>query len=172
MRSVGLVSVLLCGGGPVHSFDHLPIPPLLCAPTTTARPWPFAHVFRGTQSPLQPVMLCVASHKCQCHRGTVINFGALGKMSSRCLFGLSFPTPLATPPPPSPRSPACLGVTGRELQAHTSSHHAPAVTQSQPPPLLGGGGDSSSSWRHKTLPDLTMIFFSDHSQFLNPLAVC
>lgn len=41
----------------------------------------------------QSVMLRVTSHKCQCHRGTVINFGVPGKMSSRCLFGLSFPPP-------------------------------------------------------------------------------
>lgn len=167
MRSVGLVNVLICGGGPGHSFDHLPIPPLFRA-STTARPWPFAHVFRGKQSPLQPVMLCVASHKCQRHCGTVINFGALGKMSSRCLFGLSFPTPLPTPAPP------------RVLESRVESGMPtpppppppPAVTQSQPPSVFGGGGGSSSSWRHKALPDLTMIFFSDHSFVLTPLAVC
>lgn len=47
MRSVGLVNVLVCGRGPGHLLDHLPVPPLLRA-STTARPWPFAHVFRGT----------------------------------------------------------------------------------------------------------------------------
>lgn len=122
MRSAGLVSVPMCGGGPVRSFDHPPRP-------SAARLWPFAHVFGGEQSPLQPVMLRVASHKCQCHRGTVINFGALGKMSSRCLFGLSLPTPS-----PTLCSPACLGSTVASPRLPP-----PAVTQCQPPPLFGGG---------------------------------
>lgn len=106
-----------------HSFDHLPFPPLLRA-STTARPWPFAHVFRRKQSPLQPVMLCVASHKCQRHCGTVINFGALGKMSSRRLFGLSFPTPLA-----HPCSPTCLEVVGREWHAHITSSSSSSTSR-------------------------------------------
>lgn len=127
---------------------------------SSARPWPCARVFRGKQSPLQPVMLCVTSHKRQRHRGTVINFGALGKMSSRCLFGLSFPTPLPTPSPPR------VPESRVESFKPTPPPHAPAV--SQPPPLFGGGGGSSSSGRHKMLPDLTTIFFSDHSHFSNP----
>lgn len=125
---------------------------------------------RDKQSPLQPVMLCVASHKCQHHCGTVINFGALGKMSSRCLFGLSFPTPLPTPAPP--RVLDSRVESGMPTLPPPSPPPPPAVTQPQPPPVFEGGGGSSSSWRHKALPDLTMILFSDHSFFLTPLAVC
>lgn len=180
MSVTGTACSMRSGGGRVsqcadlwrrsrHSFDHLPFPPLLRA-STTARPWPFAHVFRGKQSPLQPVMLCVASHKCQRHCGTVINFGALGKMSSRRLFGLSFPTPLPTPAPP--RVLKSWVESGMPTSPPPPPPLPPAVTQSQPPPVFGGGGGSSSSWRHKALPDLTMIFFSNHSFFVTPLAVC
>lgn len=59
MRSVGLVYVLICGRGPGHSLDHLPIPPLLHA-STTARPWPFAHVFRGTNK-AHSILSCYVS---------------------------------------------------------------------------------------------------------------
>lgn len=115
---------------------------------SAARLWPFAHVFGGEQSPLQPVMLRVASHKCQCHRGTVINFGALGKMSSRCLFGLSLPTPL-----PTPCSPACLGSTV------ASPRLPPAVIQCQPPPLFGGGLIIIMETQSATWPDNDLLFW-------------
>lgn len=164
-----LVNVLIRGGGSAHSFDQLPIPPLLRA-STTARPWPFAHVFRGRQSPLQPVMLCVPSHKCQHHCGTVINFGALGKMSSRCLFGLSFPTPFA-----HPCSPTCLGVVGREWHARSSSSSSSSCRHavSAPPPpcfrrwewLVSIVETQSATW-----PDNDLLFWPQ--LLFDPVAVC
>lgn len=71
---------------------------------------------------LQSVMLCVTSHKCQCHHGTVINFGVLGKMSSRCLFGLSFSHPLA-----HPRSPRVLESWVESGKHPLPSLHAPRL---------------------------------------------
>lgn len=46
---------------------------------------------------LWTLTLRVTTDKCQLLNGTVINFGVLGEMSTRCLFGLSFPTPVFSP---------------------------------------------------------------------------
>ncbi len=46
---------------------------------------------------LWTLTLRVTTDKCQLLNGTVIHFGVLGEMSTRCLFGLSFPTPVFSP---------------------------------------------------------------------------
>lgn len=101
-------------------------------------------------------MLCVTSHKCQCHRGTVINFGVPGKMSSRCLFGLSFPTPFA-----HPRSSHVLELWV-ESGMPPSTPHPNAVTA-----FFGGGEECLIITKGQRLPELTEIFFSDQSHFLS-----
>lgn len=130
MCSVGSVSVLICNGGPVHSFGQSPRPPRAAATARPGQPSPRhlaacppqseraafrvdTHIHTQTRTYTQthqvtlglvypqfspilspwPVMPCVTFHKCPRHNGTVIHFGVLGKMSTRCLFGLSFPTP-------------------------------------------------------------------------------
>lgn len=109
-------------------------------------------------------MLCVTSHKCQCHHGTVINFGVLGKMSSRCLFGLSFPTPLPTPAPLVSWSRG-----SRVASAPSSFPHAPRPRCHSLLPLLWDvGGRGLIIIEGQRLPELTEIFFSDQSHFLSP----
>lgn len=107
-------------------------------------------------------MLCVTSHKCQCHRGTVINFGVLGKMSSRCLFGLSFPTPVPTPAPHMSWS------RGSRVASPTStSSHAPIPHCHSLRFWNGGCIIITIIIRGQRLPELTEIFFSDQSHVLS-----
>lgn len=124
--------------------------------------------------PLSPdsVMLRVASHKCQCHRGTVINFGVLGKMSSRGLFGMSLSHPLRPAP-----LPARLLVAVRECQTPPPSSFpltplAPTVTATS----HGGGGEGVGGLiiinGGQRLPELKEISFSDQSRSATSSAVC
>lgn len=109
-------------------------------------------------------MLRVTSHKCQCHRGTVINFGVPGKMSSRCLFGLSFPTPLPTPAP-------CMSWSRRSRVASSPSSILlrPSTPRCCCHGLLFSGGKECLIIfiEGQRLPELTEIFFSDQSHFLS-----
>lgn len=115
---------------------------------------------------LQSVMLCVTSHKCQCHHGTVINFGVLGKMSSRCLFGLSFSHPLAHP----------LSLCVLESWVESGKRIPPTpLLSSQPSPHAVTASSPSFGRRGQLiiiegqrLPELTEIFFSDQNHLLPP----
>lgn len=160
MRSAGLVSVPMCGGGPVRSFDPPPIPPppgFGRLPTSSEGNKALSSLSCYVSLPTN-VSATVGQWLILVHLAKCLQDVCLG-----CLF----------PPPCPPLAPP--RVSGRQWRAHAS----PPPSSSVSLPLFSEAG-SSSSWRHKALPDLTMIFFSDHSHFLTPtphatppsLAVC
>lgn len=168
MRSVGFVNVLICGGGPA---THLTTSPSLLCCVHPPQPG-LGHLPMSSEgNKAQSSLSCYVSLPTNVSAtvGQWLILVHLAKCLQDVCLGCLFPPPLPTPAPP--RVLKSWVESGMPTSPPPPPPLPPAVTQSQPPPVWGGGG-SSSSWRHKALPDLTMIFFSNHSFFVTPLAVC
>lgn len=163
MRSAGLVSVPICGGGPVHSVDRPPRPSnrqalALCPRLQReTKPSPACHVMVSLPTDVSAIV------------GQWLIFVHLAKCLQDVCLGCLFP-PL--PPPP-----ACLGVAGLEWQAHAPSSSSHAT----PHPRLAVSASPSFQRRGQlilimetqraTWPDNDLLFWPQ-PLFDPPLAVC